>query len=251
MKLPLSHEKTEAARAIAERPGAWPARLPHHPRQSRRRRPRQRGRAPAPPQGAGDHGGGHQPDRHTAPLRLPLRGARGRRPEPRGHQGAPPRRRDRRARYRRPRAPRHAGRHGAGPRRAGGVHRPPREPRRTPPRPALRGPRGGRHRRAGLRDRPRQRLAPDARGGAGALRGHHDRHRQLPLQQHPSAHPAGGRRAAGDGPRPGADVPRRVRQRPRGASPAATPRRCRRSWWRRSTGWRGSPCRRGRWSAWA
>ena len=50
----------------------------------------------------------------------------------------------------------------------------------------------------------------------GALRGDPDRHRRLPLQQHPPAHAARRRRAARDRRRPRGDLPRGLRPRARG-----------------------------------
>ena len=85
-----------------------------------------------------------------------------------------------------------------------------------PPGPRYVDPDGRGDRRAGLRDRPGERLAGHPGRRPGALRRHPDRHRRLPLQQYPAAHAARRRRSAGDRARSRGDLSRRLRQRARG-----------------------------------
>ena len=114
--------------------------------------------------------------------------------------------------------------------------------------PALRGPAGERHRRAGLRAGRGQRLGHPAERGAGAVRRDPHRHRRLPLQQHRARgccawRPTCSRSASTRSRSTSRCTPTRRR-----AGTGSWPRRCRRWWWSRTSGWRGSPCRRARWS---
>ena len=199
---------------------ARPAGLPHHPRQSRRRRPRQRGRAGAPAPGAGRRRRHHQPHAYArsrfAFLFEDLPGV------DRTREGDPELRRadvivvldisD-------------LGRLGM----LGETVRTRGVPVACvdhhvsdgvlPDGPRYLDAGRGRHRRAGLRARRRQRLDAHRGGRARTLRRHPHRHRRLPLQQHAPPHASRRRRAARGRGRSRGDLPRGLRPGPRGPPP--------------------------------